>query len=54
MKYAKSGSAALMGDPDSKIHGANMEPTWVLSAPDGSILAPRILLSGELGKRSQK
>ena len=21
--------------PDSKIHGANMGPTWVLSAPDG-------------------
>ena len=21
--------------PDSKVHGANMEPTWVLSAPDG-------------------
>ena len=20
---------------DSKVHGANMEPTWVLSAPDG-------------------
>ena len=22
------------GCPDSKIHGANMGPTWVLSAPD--------------------
>ena len=21
--------------PDGKVHGANMEPTWVLSAPDG-------------------
>ena len=21
--------------PDSKVHGANMEPTWVLSAPGG-------------------
>ena len=21
--------------PDSKVHGANMGPTWVLSAPDG-------------------
>ena len=21
--------------PDSKIHGVNMGPTWVLSAPDG-------------------
>ena len=25
----------LMTHPDSKIHGANMGPTWVLSAPDG-------------------
>ena len=32
--------------PDSKIHGANMGPTWVLSAPDGPMLAPWILLSG--------
>ena len=24
------------GNPDSKVHGANMRPTWVLSAPDGS------------------
>ena len=22
--------------PDSKVHGVNMGPTWVLSAPDGS------------------
>ena len=21
--------------PDNKVHGANMGPTWVLSAPDG-------------------
>ena len=21
--------------PDSKVHGVNMGPTWVLSAPDG-------------------
>ena len=21
--------------PDSKVHGANMGPTWVLSSPDG-------------------
>ena len=26
--------------PDSKVHGANMEPTWVLSAPDGSHIGP--------------
>ena len=32
--------------PDSKIHGDNMGPTWVLSAPDGPMLAPWTLLSG--------
>ena len=30
--------------PDSKVHGANMGPTWVLSAPDGP--QPLNLLSG--------
>ena len=30
----------LMGSPDSKVHGANMGPTWVLSAPDGSHVGP--------------
>ena len=25
---------------DSKVHGANMGPTWVLSAPDGSHVGP--------------
>ena len=32
--------------PDSKVHGAIMGPTWVLSAPDGPMLATWILLSG--------
>ena len=32
--------------PDSKVHGANMGPTWVLSVPDGPMLAPWTLLSG--------
>ena len=27
-------------NPDSKVHGANMEPTWVLSAPDGPHAGP--------------
>ena len=27
--------AGQMLIPDSKVHGANMGPTWVLSAPDG-------------------
>ena len=26
--------------PDSKVHGANMGPTWVLSAPDGPLVGP--------------
>ena len=27
-------------DSDSKVHGANMGPTWVLSAPDGPHVSP--------------
>ena len=30
----------LKGSPDSKFHGANMGPTWVLSAPDGPHVGP--------------
>ena len=26
--------------PDSNVHGANMRPTWVLSAPDGHHVGP--------------
>ena len=26
--------------PDNKFHGANMGPTWVLSAPDGPHVGP--------------
>ena len=26
--------------PDSKVHGANLGPTWVLSAPDGPHVGP--------------
>ena len=26
--------------PESKVHGANMGPTWVLSAPDGPQVDP--------------
>ena len=28
------------GVPDSKVHVANMEPTWVLSAPGGPHIGP--------------
>ena len=30
--------------PDSKVHGANMGPTWVLSAPDGPHIGPMNLV----------
>ena len=33
-------NARLLGYPDSKIHGANIWPTWVLSAPDGPHVGP--------------
>ena len=33
-------SVVLFTAPDSKVHGANMGPTWVLSAPDGSHVGP--------------
>ena len=29
-----------MKRPDSKVHRANMGPTWVLSAPDGPHVGP--------------
>ena len=35
----------VLSFPDSKVHGANMGPTWVLSAPDGPMSAPWTLLS---------
>ena len=34
------GEGSQEGYPDSKVHGANMGPTWVLSAPDGSHVGP--------------
>ena len=41
--------------PDNKVHGANMVPTWVLSAPDGPHVGPMNLAIREgydLGTRS--
>ena len=36
-----SNSLVLSGNnPDSNVHGANMGPTWVLSAPDGPYIGP--------------
>ena len=35
-----SHSTHFQTTPDSKVHGANMGPTWVLSAPDGPHVGP--------------
>ena len=37
-KYSRCGCIHIF--PDSKIYGANMGPTWVLSAPDGPHVGP--------------
>ena len=38
-------------DPDSKVHGANMGPTWVLSAPDGPHVGPmNLAITGTLAR----
>ena len=34
----------LWKNPDNKVHGANMGPTWVLSAPDGPHVGPMNLV----------
>ena len=35
MSYKKTKMTTQGVFPESKVHGANMGPTWVLSAPDG-------------------
>ena len=36
-------------EPDSKVHGANMGPTWDLSAPDGPHVGPmNLAIRGQL------
>ena len=35
LHYRKDMIGRSVTNPDSKVHGANMGPTWVLSAPDG-------------------
>ena len=37
-------------NPDSKVHGANMGPTWVLPAPDGPHVGPMNLAIRERTK----
>ena len=43
LQMGKVGSVCWKG-PDSKVHGANMGPTWVLSAPDGPHVCPMNLV----------
>ena len=38
------GTEPVDGFPDSKVHGANMGPTWVLSAPRGPHVGPITLV----------
>ena len=41
-------SLTWSGDkPDNKVYGANMGPTWVLSAPDGPHVGPMNLAISE-------
>ena len=40
MIFATLWPVCFISDPDSKVHGANMGPTWVLSAPDGPHVGP--------------
>ena len=40
--------------PDSKVHGANMGPTWVLSAPDGPDVGPMNFAIWAITKASYK
>ena len=37
---SESGLNGYWDYPDSKVHGANMGSTWVLSAPDGHHVGP--------------
>ena len=42
----------VSNNPDSKFHGANMGPTWVLSAPDGPHVGPMNLAIRECTLKS--
>ena len=43
----KNNNTVNSNNPNSKIHGANMEPTWVLSAPDRTHVGPMNLATSE-------
>ena len=38
--HSSIGIGPTIHRPDSKVHGTNMGPTWVLSAPDGPHVCP--------------
>ena len=41
--------------PGSKVHGANMDPTWVLSAPDGPHVGPmNLAIRGNSLRKEEK
>ena len=39
-RFSRDYFVTSRGYPDSKVHGAKMGPTWVLSAPDGPHVGP--------------
>ena len=41
---SRSNGLTMIDIPDSKVHGTNMGPTWVLSAPDGPHVGPMNLI----------
>ena len=46
MYLSSSGEAGLTArSPYGEVHGANMGPTWVLSAPDGPHVGPMNLVT---------
>ena len=38
--FQSEGITDFINNPDSKVHGANIRPTWVLLAPDGPHVGP--------------
>ena len=46
--YMLKYEAMCQVNPDSKVHGANMGPTWVLLAPGGPRVGPMNFAIGEV------
>ena len=45
--YLLLDDSTICNIPDSNTHGANVGPTWVLSAPDGPLVGPMNLAIGD-------